>query len=176
MTPGDPSSARVVAIAHAAHGDDLAAVRELWREYIAWVDSFANDRDAAPTFHAFDQELAGLPGLYDVPRGRLLLARLDGAPAGTVAMKPHSEGTCELKRLYVRPGARGHDLGRVLVERVMADARAGSYRRMVLDSHISMTRAHALYEAAGFRRVPAPADFPVALAPIAVFMECDLPG
>jgi GNAT superfamily N-acetyltransferase len=176
MSSGDRTGTRVVTITHTRGGDDLAAVKDLWREYIAWVDSFVSDRDTAPTFHALDEEMAGLPGLYDEPNGRLLLARLDDAVAGTVAMKPHSTATCELKRLYVRPGFRGHDLGRLLVARVMADARASGYRRMMLDSHISMTRAHALYEAAGFRRVPAPADFPAELVPIAVFMECDLAG
>ena len=37
------------------------------------------------------------------------------------------------------------------------------YRRLILDSHVSMTKAHAIYTDAGFRTVSAPADFPEAL-------------
>ena len=61
-----------------------------------------------------------------------------------------------------------------MVAAVVAEAREVGYRRLVLDSHASMTKAHALYEGAGFRKVAAPADFPEALRPIVVFMEMDL--
>ena len=82
--------------------------------------------------------------------------------------------TAEIKRLYVRPDCRGHDIGRRLVATVIAEARASGYRRLVLDSHVSMTSAHRIYERAGFRRVDVPDDFPEDLKPIAIFMEADL--
>ena len=50
------------------------------------------------------------------------------------------------------------------------------YRRLILDSHISMTSAHRIYEGAGFRPVDVPDDFPEDLRPIAIFMEADLDG
>ena len=60
------------------------------------------------------------------------------------------------------------------MDAVIGEARAIGYRRIILDSHVSMTRAHAIYAAAGFRQVEAPADFPAALIPVVVFMEVDL--
>ena len=124
-----------------------------------------------PTFDGFEEELATLPGIYAPPTGRLLLAAVDGRPAGCVALKGHDGGTGELKRLYVRPTFRGQAIGQRLVRALIAEARAAGYRRLVLDSHISMTRAHEIYLAAGFRKVATPADFPETLKPIVVFME-----
>ena len=94
--------------------------------------------------------------------------------AGCIALKPHDATTAELKRLYVRPAARGRDLGRLLVTTLLDEARAVGYRRLVLDSHHTMRRAHAIYEAAGFSYVPEPDDFPEHLRGVAVFMELDL--
>jgi ribosomal protein S18 acetylase RimI-like enzyme len=74
----------------------------------------------------------------------------------------------------VRPQFRGLEIGWQLVNRLVAEARQAGYERMVLDSHRSMKKAHALYQAVGFKRVSAPADFPEALQPVVVFMECDL--
>jgi len=154
--------------------DQVAAVRDLMREYLDWTQTVEKDAWRAPTFHGIDGELASLPGPYSPPAGRLLVAVQDGQVAGCVALKPHDAHTVELKRLYVRPGFRGHRIGEQLVSAVMAEARKIGYRRVILDSHISMTRAHDLYRAAGFQLVGAPDDFPAHLKPVVVFMECDL--
>jgi putative acetyltransferase len=153
---------------------EIASVQAILREYTAWAFTLEAASDVAPTFEGLEEELASLPGIYAPPAGRLLLATWDGEPVGSIALKPHDENIAELKRLYVRPSARGHDIGRHLVERLIAEARACGYQRSVLDSYHTMTRAHALYEAAGFRRVPAPDDFPELLKPVVVFMEMDL--
>lgn len=154
--------------------EQIAAVQDLLREYMAWSDTLTTDNRAAPTFAGWEEEFASLPGIYSPPRGRLLLATHEGRPAGTVALKPHDDATCELKRLYVRPGFRGHDIGRKLVAALIQAARDTGCKRMVLDSHVSMKRAHELYESVGFERVPAPDHFPEALKPLVVFMELDL--
>jgi len=119
-------------------------------------------------------ELATLPGIYAPPRGRLLLATHEGRPAGCVALKPRGDNVAELKRLYVRPAFRGHRIGEHLVRAVLAEARHIGYHRIVLDSHISMTAAHALYRDAGFKTVAAPSDFPERFKRVVVFMECEL--
>jgi len=54
-------------------------------------------------FQDFDQELAGLPGDYAPPRGRLLLAMAEGHAVGCVGLRPLAHGSCEMKRLYVQP-------------------------------------------------------------------------
>jgi putative acetyltransferase len=165
---------KVLTISQANSEADIAAVRELMREYATWAFTLVAGSHQAPAWEGFDEELAGLPGVYAPPAGRLLLAQLDGQPAGCVCLKGHDAATSELKRLYVRPSFRGHNLGQHLVKRLVAEAQQADYQRIVLDSHSSMTKAHAIYQAAGFRLTSAPDDFPEHLKPIVVFMECDL--
>jgi putative acetyltransferase len=102
---------------------DLEEIRTLFREYAASLP-FALD------FQNFDRELAELPGAYAPPRGALLLAR----GAGCVGLRPIDETICEMKRLYVRPSARGTGLGRRLAEAVVAEARRLGYLHMRLDT------------------------------------------
>jgi GNAT superfamily N-acetyltransferase len=121
---------------------DLGEVRTLLREYEASL-SFPLD------FQDFERELAELPGAYAPPRGALLLAR----GSGCIALRPLGDTTCELKRLYVRPQARGTGLGRRLAEAAVAEARRLEYSRMRLDTVPGMEAAQALYEQLGFREV-----------------------
>jgi len=152
----------------------IAAAQELLREYTEWAISLFPDDEHAPTFRGLHQELSTLPGTYAPPAGRLLLAALDGQPAGCVCLKPHDSAVCEMKRLYVRPSCRGHNIGGQLVGRLIEEARLAGYQRMALDSHIAMKAAHALYEAMGFRCTSAPEGFPDWLRPVVIFMEREL--
>ncbi len=166
--------AREVLISQVRTPDEIEAVRELLREYTAWVFTLAAESEFAPTFHKLRQELATLPGIYAPPAGRLLLATHGGEAAGCIALKPHDSTMAEVKRVYVRPGFRGLAIGQRLIAAVVVEARLAGYRRLFLDSHASMTKAHALYEAAGFRRMPPPPDFPEELKSIVIFMEMEL--
>jgi putative acetyltransferase len=161
----------MLTISQVSTPSEIQNVQELLREYTAWAFTLTADSDQAPTFHGLEQELATLPGIYAPPTGCLLLAMQDGQSAGCIALKGHDATTGELKRLYVRPAFRGRNIGRQLVAALIAEARKFGYQRLILDSHISMTKAHEIYMAAGFRKVNTPSDFPEALKPIAVFME-----
>ena len=126
-------------------------------------------------FQSFDAELSGMPGDYAAPSGRLLLAEVEGKPAGCVALHRLAAGTngiCEMKRLYVRPGFRGHQLGRRLVEEVVRAARAIGYKKMRLDTvEPVMGHAVALYRELGFQEIPAYRENPMAGT---LYMELEL--
>ena len=82
-----------LSISQVSTADQIEDVRDLLREYTAWVLTIDPGTDDAPTFQGLEQELAGLPGIYSPPKGRLLMAVLNGRPAGCVALKPNDETT-----------------------------------------------------------------------------------
>lgn len=94
-----------------------------------------------------------LPGPYAPPRGRLYLARLDGTPAGCVALRPLDAVTGEVKRMFVPPAARKNGIGRALMERLLADAPGLDYRTIRLGTLEEMTAARALYRQLGFAQI-----------------------
>ena len=108
-------------------------------------------------FQGFTDELDGLPGEYAEPAGALVLAFVDGAPAGCCALRPliNSDhiNACEMKRLFVRPAFRGFGLGRLLVDEILSLARLAGYSNMLLDTLSDMEAARALYQEAGFIEV-----------------------
>lgn len=135
-------------IAPARGAGDLAAVADLFAGYAASLPVDLGYQD-------FDGELAALPGKYAPPAGELFLARdADGAPLGCVGLRPlPDDGCCEMKRLFLRPAARGLGLGRALTEAVIDQARRIGYRELRLDTLAGMAAAQALYRSMGFERI-----------------------
>ena len=145
---------------------DVATARTLFREY---ADSIGIDL----CFQDFETELATLPGAYRPPSGALLLAERAGEAVGCVALRPlEPPAVAELKRLYVRPSARGAGLGAALTEAALGLAREAGYARIRLDTLPTMAAAQALYRRLGFREVGPYRPNPI---PGALYMECDLP-
>jgi GNAT superfamily N-acetyltransferase len=139
---------RVTGIRVATSPEDLDAVRELFQEY--W-----NALGFAPCFQNFETELATLPGKYASPKGRLLLAEIEGTAAGCVALRPFADTRGEMKRLYLRPSFRGRKVGEALVRALVDEARAIGYSEVIADTIPgAMATALALYERLGFERIP----------------------
>jgi putative acetyltransferase len=123
-------------------------------------------------FQNFEQELAGLPGEYALPDGRLLLAEYEGQLAGCVALHKWQADICEMKRLYLRSSFRGKGLGRALAEAIIGEARSIGYRRMRLDTiEPIMKDAVEMYRKLGFREVAPYRPNPIAGA---MYMELNL--
>src|SRR6201997_961318 len=106
---------------------EIELIRELFLEY-------AQSLGFSLCFQNFDKELAGLPGDYAPPEGRLLLATYEDRLAGCVALHPLESQICEMKRLYLRPQFRGKGLGRALADQIITEARQIGYQRIRLDT------------------------------------------
>jgi GNAT superfamily N-acetyltransferase len=145
----------MIEIRPAAVPDDLPVVRALFREYI---DGLGVDL----SFQDVEAELAGLPGRYAPPSGRLLLVWLGDEALGCVALRALEAGDCEMKRLYVRPQARGTRLGRTLAERICREAREAGHLRICLDTLPTMATAQSLYGALGFEPIAPYVHNPIA--------------
>lgn len=131
-----------------------AETNEHVREVSVLFREYAESLGVDLSFQNFDQELASLPGNYAPPDGRLFLAASSELFSGCVALRRIDAEICEMKRLYVRPGFRGHRVGRALADSVISAAREIGYRRMRLDTLPQMAEAQALYRALGFYEIP----------------------
>ena len=112
----------------------IEPVHQFFRNYAAWLG-------VDLSFQGFAEEMAALPGCYAPPQGRLWSAELDGKPVGCVGIRPFSEGTCEMKRLYVEPDARGHGAGHALALAGIRAAKELGYKRILLDTMPAMRMA-----------------------------------
>lgn len=137
-----------------ASSHDLPDVRALFDEY-------ASSIGFSLAFQGFDREVAELPGRYAPPSGRLLLARVQDAVAGCVAVRRIGDGVCEMKRLFVRPAFHGRGVGRRLACAAIDEARAAGYEAMRLDTVPSMRAAIGLYESLGFRDIDPYTENPI---------------
>lgn len=151
MTDSKPT----ITIEPVSTSDDLAAAKALFLAY-------AQSLDFSLCFQGFDKELAEMPGKYDPSqKGALLLGKVDGVARGVVGLRDLGDGVAEMKRLYVDPEGRGHNLGRLLADAVIAEARRLGYRLMRLDTLRRMVAANRIYDALGFRDIPPYYDNPM---------------
>lgn len=136
------------AVIRHARADEMPTVRVLFVEYAAALG-------VDLCFQDFDTELATLPGKYAPPGGVILLGEWGGAVAGVVALRPLDAKVAEMKRLFVRPEARGSGLGRRLALAVIKEARQAGYHSIRLDTLPQMVAAQELYRSLGFHETEA---------------------
>ena len=123
--------------------EELEEVREIFIEY---ADFLKVDL----CFQDFEKELQTLHEVYALPKGCIILAKEEKQVLGCIALKPIGEEICEMKRLYVRPEARGQSLGKQLVEELIDFAKKAEYKTMKLDTITSLKEAIKLYQSKGF--------------------------
>ena len=164
--------AATAAVRQAASAADIVLARALMQEY-------ADGLNVDLCFQGFAAELAGLPGAYAPPRGRLLLAGTPDAAFGCIALRPFAGDTDEsqtqigeVKRLYVQPAQRSGHWGRRLAQALITEAQAIGYRELKLDTLARMTAARALYAQLGFRECAAYYANPL---PEVAYMSLTLP-
>ena len=132
---------------------ELTATAALFRAYAASLNI-----DLAP--QGFADELAALPGPYAPPQGAILLAKQGDHVLGCIALKQLAPGIAEIKRLYVRPQARGQGVAKALVDALLKEAAELGYHEVKLDTLPQMETAIALYKSFGFANIPAYGSHP----------------
>jgi putative acetyltransferase len=153
-----------ITIIEAKADSEFHQARKLFEEY-------ATELGVDLCFQNFEHELESIGSIYSAPKGCLLLARRKSTVVGCVAFRPFEDAVCEMKRLYVRPSARGIDVGRHLTVELIRRAKTAGYRTMLLDTLSSLKAAHSLYRSLGFREIE-----PYYTNPLTgvVYMELDL--
>jgi len=138
-----------------ARPTDIPEVRLMLEEYVAWIGL-----DLA--FQHIDAELAGLPGDYAPPRGALFVVPDDAGLAAMIGLRELDGDISEMKRLFVRPAARGRGLARRLIAVALDEARRLRYSEIRLDTLPLMGDAQSLYLSLGFRDIAPYYDTPIA--------------
>jgi len=146
-------------------------VKELFDEYTKYLVDNSPEFARYLEIQHYDSEVADLRSKYGEPDGRLWLAYVDGRLAGCSALRKMNETECEFKRLYVRPEFRGTHLGRLLMEKIIADAKRIGYEYGYLDTLPFLEAACHMYDGMGFEVIPAYNDSPLAST---IFMRLKL--
>lgn len=146
-------------------------IKELFTEYTDMLIENDDSFREYLTIQNYEQEINHLEEKYGMPTGRLYLALCDGEAAGSIGLKQIDEKNCEMKRLYVRPQFRGQKIGRLLVEKIIGDAREIGYSNMLLDTLPFLEKAIHMYEKFGFYKIDCYNNSPISTA---IYMRLDL--
>jgi GNAT superfamily N-acetyltransferase len=163
----------VIDLAPPGSAADWADARALIEELYAWLEDVSGVSPS--TVQAgFEEELRGLPSLFSWPKGYFALAKVDGESVGTTALKLLSPEVAELKRVYVRPEARGLSLASRMLDSAIYAARSLGVHSIRLETHSEYMRpAVAMYRQRGFVEIPAYTDLQ-SKVPGAIAMELRL--
>lgn len=165
-------------IVEATTPEDFAAFAALVRAYVDWCRERYHDDiwfvEQVFGHQSLESELQNVAAAYSPPRGRTLLAWHDGQLCGGGAYRKLSDGSFELKRLFVPVRFQGQGTGRRLSTALLAAAQNDGAALLRLDTAHRLTEAIALYKSLGFAACPAYQDYPERFMPYLVFMELPL--
>jgi carbonic anhydrase len=139
---------RTIEIKSAQTPQDLLDAKQLILEYVSWLGF-----DLA--FQNFDQEMAGLPDMYNPQDGGLFIAYLDTKPVGIAGLRRFSATDAEVKRMFVKDVAKGMGIGKQLLRKCIETAKTLNYNSIKLDTAAFMHAAIKLYSDHGFVEIPA---------------------
>ena len=151
--------------------NDLEQIKLMFRQYFAWI---TEDNGINLSYQGVNSELDNLPGVFSPPAGCLLIAEINNNPVGCVALRLFEPGTCEMKRLFVKPEVRGKGVGKALAIRIIEEAKKKGYRKMLLDTGDFMVAAQKVYSSLGFKTIGQYYDVPAEVLKRTVFMELSL--
>jgi GNAT superfamily N-acetyltransferase len=134
-------------------------------------NQYIQSLDFELTFQDVDRELAEIAVEYNTPSGALLLVYDGDKAIACAGVRKIDSTTAELKRMFVDPGYRGHQLGQKLLQMALAVSKQLGYSSIRLDTVPQMRSAIKLYESAGFREIDPYRFNPM---PGAIFMEKEL--
>lgn len=156
--------------------DALETVRMLCREFVAWqIETFPERADAIRAYFeptAYEATLAALSEEFYPPNGAIFLAHANGMPVGCVMIHDTGDTKAEVKRLFLRPEARGLGIGKALVSEAIEYARQAGMTEIYLDTAVFLEAAVGLYQAMGFVDDGNRAEqFPPETRPLLVFLH-----
>ena len=155
--------------------EDLDAVRRLcWAYRDVLLERTADHPALLDYYYAFPtyQKLVDeLPGKHVPPDGDIFVAAQDDMIIGCGMTHRIDADTCEIKRVYVAPSGRGKGVAQALCTTAMNAARQAGYKRMVLDTMVTLPEAMSLYENMGFTNTMAYHDLPTPFTGLVVFYE-----
>jgi putative acetyltransferase len=118
-------------------------------------NEYANSLNISLAFQNFSEELNIIDSMYGSPSGCLLLVYDNDAAVACAAYRNIGEGTCELKRMFIKPSYRGLKIGQTLLEMLCSRAFDNGYSKMRLDTLDTMLPAIGLYKKNGFYEISA---------------------
>lgn len=146
-------------------------IHALFSEYTNML--IANDRSFQNylDIQHYEEEIDHLEKIYGMPSGRLYLAYFHGEAAGCIGLKKIDKKNCEMKRLYVRPQFRGENIGKLLVQNIITDAKEIGYSYMLLDTLPFLENAIHMYRQFGFYNIDCYNNSPMSTS---IYMRLDL--
>ncbi|MDD7964808.1 GNAT family N-acetyltransferase [Actinomycetospora lemnae] len=166
-----------IAVSRARAAPDWRAAAVLLDEYRRWLaDAVAIDLTVAQP--RASTEFSDLERYYRPPEGVLVVASVGGRPAGMAGVHRLAGAVGELKRMYVRPSARGRGVGRALLVEAIAAARDLGFVELRLQTKPTvMAVADRLYREHGFVDIEPYADLGVeGVADLALALRADATG